>query len=395
MRKMYYFAALALLFVGVNGLQAQRVHGIRNGQFSPSVTAQPEASTGGGDCDTVAHGFPIPGQQVLYYSQGWGFASGHNDYGDLAFAQRIQNYNGFSQVFGIRFTFGWASSSGPTAKVTARVWPETSGQPGTPLYSQDLTIDSIIAANGNIILNFPSPVAVSGPFYVGFEVTYAPGDTVAVFTTTDSTVSPSTAWSKFSDGSWYPFDNSSSWSLDVAQAIYPIVLEGNFPVTVLPANPTIPSGGQIQLNASGGISYQWYPGTGLSCTNCGNPTASPSVTTTYTVVGWDSTQTCSAITEITVTVTSVGVEDGLFGGQAQVYPNPSTGKVMLRFHQFEVADLQVSVVNALGQTVYSEALEHFHGEYAGAIDLSAFARGLYTLQVTDGQRQFVQKLMVE
>jgi len=38
-----------------------------------------------------------------------------------------------------------------------------------------------------------------------------------------------------------------------------------------------------QLNASGGVSYNWIPITGLSCSNCPNPVASPTVTTNYSV----------------------------------------------------------------------------------------------------------------
>jgi len=38
-----------------------------------------------------------------------------------------------------------------------------------------------------------------------------------------------------------------------------------------------------QLNAGGGVTYNWVPATGLSCTNCANPVASPTVTTNYSV----------------------------------------------------------------------------------------------------------------
>ena len=44
-----------------------------------------------------------------------------------------------------------------------------------------------------------------------------------------------------------------------------------------------PGGVPAQLNATGGTAFTWSPSAGLSCTNCPNPVASPSVTTTYTV----------------------------------------------------------------------------------------------------------------
>ncbi|MBK8564664.1 MAG: gliding motility-associated C-terminal domain-containing protein [Saprospiraceae bacterium] len=52
---------------------------------------------------------------------------------------------------------------------------------------------------------------------------------------------------------------------------------------------SICTGGSTQLQATGANSYTWSPATGLSCTNCPNPLASPSVTTTYIVTGSDGT----------------------------------------------------------------------------------------------------------
>lgn len=58
-------------------------------------------------------------------------------------------------------------------------------------------------------------------------------------------------------------------------------------ITITPNPDTICVGGQVSITASGGVSYSWTPLSGLSCYNCLNPTASPSVTTIYTVVGTD------------------------------------------------------------------------------------------------------------
>ncbi|HRE98717.1 MAG TPA: gliding motility-associated C-terminal domain-containing protein, partial [Flavobacteriales bacterium] len=49
----------------------------------------------------------------------------------------------------------------------------------------------------------------------------------------------------------------------------------------------IPLGASTVLNATGGTVYTWTPATGLSCTNCASPTASPTTTTTYIVSGTD------------------------------------------------------------------------------------------------------------
>lgn len=65
---------------------------------------------------------------------------------------------------------------------------------------------------------------------------------------------------------------------------------------------TIPLGTTVILNGTGsGNTFNWSPSWGLSCTNCANPTASPSVTTTYTLTVAD-TNGCVAWDEVTIIV---------------------------------------------------------------------------------------------
>ncbi|MGP8217253.1 MAG: PKD domain-containing protein, partial [Bacteroidia bacterium] len=50
----------------------------------------------------------------------------------------------------------------------------------------------------------------------------------------------------------------------------------------------IEPGGVAQLTASGAIKYTWTPATNIECAICPNTTATPTVSTTYTVMGTDS-----------------------------------------------------------------------------------------------------------
>ncbi len=73
-------------------------------------------------------------------------------------------------------------------------------------------------------------------------------------------------------------------------------------------NRSICVGSSIMLIPSGGIAYVWGPGTGLSCTICANPFASPSVTTTYTVSGTDAWG-CQNTDTIRITVNPLPIID--------------------------------------------------------------------------------------
>ncbi len=68
------------------------------------------------------------------------------------------------------------------------------------------------------------------------------------------------------------------------------------------ADQEICAGESAQLNAVGGNTYAWTPGTGLSNANVSNPQASPTTTTTYTVEVTNSITGCVSFDEVTVTV---------------------------------------------------------------------------------------------
>lgn len=55
------------------------------------------------------------------------------------------------------------------------------------------------------------------------------------------------------------------------------------PVIFLTNDTTLCSGSKLQLNAAGGVSYQWSPSVGLTNGNINNPIASPDSTTSYFV----------------------------------------------------------------------------------------------------------------
>ncbi len=72
-------------------------------------------------------------------------------------------------------------------------------------------------------------------------------------------------------------------------------------ISVVAGDSAICSGQLTSLTASGASSYTWTPASGLSCTTCANPNASPATTTTYTVVGTDAAG-CSDSAKTTLTV---------------------------------------------------------------------------------------------
>ena len=79
-------------------------------------------------------------------------------------------------------------------------------------------------------------------------------------------------------------------------------------ISVSPSAPSITSGANVSLTASGANTYSWTPSNGLPATNTAVVTASPTLTTTYTITGTSNTS-CSGTTSVTVTVTSAAPAD--------------------------------------------------------------------------------------
>jgi gliding motility-associated-like protein len=80
-----------------------------------------------------------------------------------------------------------------------------------------------------------------------------------------------------------------------------IVLEDKPDVSLFPTDTTINSGTSVQLLATGMGMITWSPATGLSCTDCLNPIATPTETTTYHITLTQATG-CSRTDSVTVTV---------------------------------------------------------------------------------------------
>jgi gliding motility-associated-like protein len=72
-------------------------------------------------------------------------------------------------------------------------------------------------------------------------------------------------------------------------------------LNVIPAKETIQEGGSVSITVTGAVTYSWSPGAGLTCTDCPNPIATPSVSTVYTVTATDRNG-CTVTAQLSITV---------------------------------------------------------------------------------------------
>lgn len=145
-----------------------------------------------------------------------------------------------------------------------------------------------------------------------------------------------------------------------------IITVNSLPTANAGSDVTICNGNSTTLAATGGTSYAWSPGTGLSATNISNPVASPSSSTTYSVTVSDNAG-CTATDDVLVTVTTLpnvnagndvsiceGASTNLSatGGTSYVW-SPATG--------LSAANISNPVATPTATTTYSVTITDING----------------------------------
>ena len=89
------------------------------------------------------------------------------------------------------------------------------------------------------------------------------------------------------------------------------------------------------------------------------------------------------------------IEGGTAITNLDVYPNPSRDVFNVAFTSEEVQDLDVRVINVVGEVVCTEDLQQFVGEYTKSIDLAAYNKGVYFLEITTNTGVVNKKLVLQ
>lgn len=90
----------------------------------------------------------------------------------------------------------------------------------------------------------------------------------------------------------------------------------------------------------------------------------------------------------------VGANDALAASNCQLFPNPTDGRLELRWNRVGQENHAIIVLDALGRVVWSQQGSH-DGAWNTMIDLSAFPKGVYTVHLQAGETQTVKKIIVQ
>ena len=66
----------------------------------------------------------------------------------------------------------------------------------------------------------------------------------------------------------------------------------------------------------------------------------------------------------------------------------------MTFTSEDVQNLEVRIINVIGEVVYTEDLVQFVGEYTKQVDLFNYTKGVYFLEITTVNEVFNSKLIL-
>jgi gliding motility-associated-like protein len=161
-------------------------------------------------------------------------------------------------------------------------------------------------------------------------------------------------------------------------------------ITVLPlpdviasaSSTTIYVGDSVQLDASGAAFYVWSPETGLNCTNCESPIATPLTTATYVVTGTD-TAGCATYDTVRIEVDIRCNEPFIPTIFSPNGKGPAANELLCLYSNC-VDQLKFVVYNRWGELVFEtdDITKCWDGFYKGTESMSGiYAYNLYILQL--------------
>jgi len=90
-----------------------------------------------------------------------------------------------------------------------------------------------------------------------------------------------------------------------------------------------------------------------------------------------------------------GVDDPETDKYIKVIPNPNTGEFVIEMEITKTQDMEIKLLNVIGQVIYEEKLSKYSGAYQKTIDVGKQAAGIYTLQLITEKGTMNKKIIVE
>ncbi len=90
-----------------------------------------------------------------------------------------------------------------------------------------------------------------------------------------------------------------------------------------------------------------------------------------------------------------GIEYTKLDDNISIYPNPTDGRFNLKFSDTWAGEVNCQIIDIFGRSIYSNSLNNDLGSSSHDIDISSENDGMYILQLVQGEKKTMFKLIKE
>lgn len=141
------------------------------------------------------------------------------------------------------------------------------------------------------------------------------------------------------------------------------------------------------------LTYSWNFGDGTT-SNLQQPTHTYAAAGSYQVTLVVTHATCGSSTYQQEINSFTAIEDGLLNGDVAIYPNPNNGIFTVSSDNLQADAFSISITDVQGKNVYYNVIENVNG-FSQEINLTALAKGVYIVKLSDGNRSGFTRVVIE
>jgi len=90
-----------------------------------------------------------------------------------------------------------------------------------------------------------------------------------------------------------------------------------------------------------------------------------------------------------------GIEFTKIDENISIFPNPSKGEFKIQFSDTWKGDIDLEIIDIFGRPIYDDKLNNNDGSSSHDVDISSSNDGLYLIQLIQGEKKAMFKLVKE
>jgi hypothetical protein len=86
---------------------------------------------------------------------------------------------------------------------------------------------------------------------------------------------------------------------------------------------------------------------------------------------------------------ATAITENTFSDAITIYPNPTRDAVTISFENLTLQNININIINSLGQQVFASTFNHHIGTFNEKVDLASFSEGLYFVKIANNEGESI------